>query len=64
MENAFALPLKSQNLIFHHVQSGETLSGIIEQYHTDKITKYAVLMQQVLAYNPIFPMLIEYRSAN
>jgi len=52
MENAFVLPVKSQNLIFHHVQSGDTLSGIIDQYHTDKTTKMSVLMQQVLADNP------------
>jgi len=52
MENAFVIPAKTQNLIFHHVQSGDTLSGIISQYHTDKSTKHAVLMQQVLADNP------------
>ncbi|VAW55724.1 hypothetical protein MNBD_GAMMA07-2401 [hydrothermal vent metagenome] len=51
MENAFVIPAKSQNLIFHHVQSGDTLSGIINQYHTDKTTKHSVLMQQVLADN-------------
>jgi len=52
MENAFVIPAKSQNLIFHHVQSGDTLSGIISQYHTDSTTKMSVLLQQVLADNP------------
>jgi len=52
MENAFVLPVKSQNLIFHHVQSGDTLSGIISQYHTDTTSKMSVLLQQVLADNP------------
>ena len=52
MENAFVLPVKSQNLIFHHVQSGDTLSGIIRQYHTDTTSKMSVLLQQVLADNP------------
>jgi len=58
MENAFVIPVKSQNLIFHHVQSGDTLSGIINQYHTDKTTKHSVLI------TPILPMPIEYKPAN
>jgi len=44
MENAFVIPVKSQNLIFHHVQSDDTLSGIIRQYHTDKIIKMPGIM--------------------
>jgi len=52
MENAFVLPAKSQNLIFHHVQKGDTLTSILKQYHANSSESMAALVKQALADNP------------
>lgn len=39
MENGFLLPNQSQDLYFHHVTPGDTLSGIINSYYPDQANR-------------------------
>ncbi len=52
MENAFVLPSTGQNIIFHHVKAGDTLSSIINEYHAGSKQSMAILIKQVQIDNP------------
>jgi len=52
MQNGFMLPSRTQDVYFHHVQPGDTLSGIINAYYPDKKNKAQSQLQQVLIDNP------------
>ena len=52
MKNGFLLPSATQDLFFHHVASGDTLSKIITEYFPDNIHGMESHIQQVMADNP------------
>lgn len=52
MKNGFLLPASTQDLFFHHVSSGDTLSKIITEYFPDNTHGMESHIQQVLADNP------------
>ncbi|MFK5913448.1 MAG: LysM domain-containing protein [Woeseiaceae bacterium] len=52
MENGFLLPNQSQDLYFHHVTPGDTLSGIINSYYPDQANRMQDKIKQVLIDNP------------
>lgn len=52
MENGFLLPNQSQDLYFHHVASGDTLSGIINTYYPSQADRIQDQIKQVLIDNP------------
>ncbi len=52
MQNGFSLPSPTQDLYFHHVSPGDTLSGIIKAYYPDKVNRMQSQIEQVLIDNP------------
>ncbi len=52
MENAFVLPSTGQNIIFHHVKAGDTLSSVIKEYYADSKQSIATMIKQVQIDNP------------
>lgn len=52
MEKGFLLPNQSQDLYFHHVDSGDTLSGIISSYYPGQANRMQDKIKQVLIDNP------------
>ena len=52
MENGFLLPNQSQDLYFHHVTPGDTLSGIINSYYPAQAARLQDQIKQVLIDNP------------
>lgn len=52
MQNGFLLPSQNQDVFFHHVTSGDTLSKIISEYFPDNTQGMDLHIQQVLADNP------------
>ena len=52
MQNGFSLPSPTQDLYFHHVAPGDTLSGIINSYYPDQANRMQDMIKQVLLDNP------------
>lgn len=52
MKSGFLLPSRTQDLYFHHVQTGDTLSGIINSYYPGNMNRVQSHIQQVLIDNP------------
>lgn len=52
MSKGFALPGQSQDIYFHHVVPGDTLSGIISSYYPGNINKIKSYIEQVMLDNP------------
>lgn len=52
MENGFLLPNQSQDLYFHHVTPGDTLSGIINSYYPGQANRMQDKIKQILIDNP------------
>ncbi len=52
MENAFVLPSTGQNIIFHHVKAGDTLSSVIKEYYADNKQSMVTMIKQVQIDNP------------
>jgi len=52
MEKGFLLPNQSQDLYFHHVTLGDTLSGIINSYYPGQATRMQDKIKQILIDNP------------
>ncbi len=52
MPKGFSLPSQSQDIYFHHVVSGDTLSGIINIYYPGNINKMKSYIEQVMLDNP------------
>lgn len=52
MQNGFSLSSPSQDLYFHHVTSGDTLSGIINAYYPSNVNHMKSQIEQVLIDNP------------
>jgi len=52
MQNGFSLPSPTQDLYFHHVSSGETLSGIVKLYYPGNVVGMKDKLDQVLIDNP------------
>ncbi len=52
MENTFVLPSMGQNIIFHHVKAGDTLSSVIKEYYADNKQSMATMIKQVQIDNP------------
>jgi len=52
MQNGFSLPSPTQDLYFHHVAPGETLSGIIKSYYPGQAVGMQDKIKQVLIDNP------------
>jgi len=52
MQNGFLLPSPTQDLYFHHVSVGDTLSGIIQSYYPDQTIRMQDKIKQVLIDNP------------
>jgi len=52
MQNGFSLPSPTQDLYFHHVSPGDTLSGIINTYYPGNINRMKLQIEQVLIDNP------------
>jgi len=52
MQNGFLLPSESQDVLFHHITSGDTLSKIINEYFPDSSIGMELHIQQVMADNP------------
>jgi len=52
MQNGFSLPTQAQDLYFHHVVPGDTLSGIINVYYPNQINRMQDMIKQVLIDNP------------
>ena len=52
MKNGFILPSPNQDLYFHHVNAGETLSGIISDYFPVNRNTMPGFIQQALKDNP------------
>jgi len=52
VQNGFSLPSPTQDLYFHHVSPGETLSGIINTYYPGNINRMQSQIKQVLTDNP------------
>ncbi len=52
MQNGFLLPSRTQDLYFHHVAPGDTLSGIINSYYPGNINRMKSQIEQVLIDNP------------
>jgi len=52
MKNGFLLPSQNQDVFFHHVSSGDTLSKIISEYFPDNTYGMDLYIQQVMADNP------------
>jgi len=53
MPNGFILPSNTQDLYFHHVQAGDTLSGIINRYFPGNAKHLDNHIKQALIDNPI-----------
>ena len=52
MQNGFSLPSPTQDLYFHHVAPGDTLSGIINSYYPGQANRMQDQIKQVLIDNP------------
>jgi len=52
MQNGFSLPSPTQDLYFHHVSPGETLSGIVNSYFPGQVIGMQDKIKQVLIDNP------------
>ena len=52
MQNGFSLASPAQDLYFHHVIPGDTLSGIINSYYPNQINRMQDMIKQVLIDNP------------
>lgn len=52
MQNGFSLSSPTQDLYFHHVSAGETLSGIVNSYYPGKVAGIQDKLKQVLIDNP------------
>jgi len=52
MQNGFSLPSPTQDLYFHHVSPGDTLSGIINTYYPGNINRMDSQIKQVMIDNP------------
>ena len=52
MQNGFSLPSPTQDLYFHHVAPGDTLSGIINSYYPGQANRVQDQIKQVLIDNP------------
>ncbi|MCW8935353.1 MAG: LysM peptidoglycan-binding domain-containing protein [Gammaproteobacteria bacterium] len=52
MQNGFSLPSPTQDLYFHHVSPGDTLSGIINTYYPGNINRMDAQIKQVMIDNP------------
>ena len=52
MQNGFSLPSPTQDLYFHHVAPGETLSGIVNSYYPGQVIGMQDKIKQVLIDNP------------
>jgi len=52
MQNGFSLLTQAQDLYFHHVAPGDTLSGIIKSYYPNQINRMQDMIKQVLIDNP------------
>ena len=52
MQKGFSLPSPTQDLYFHHVQPGETLSGIINGYYPGNAKMIQTQIKQALIDNP------------
>lgn len=52
MQNGFFLPSQDQDVFFHHVSAGDSLSKIISEYFPDSPTDMDLHLQQILADNP------------
>lgn len=52
MQNGFSLPGQAQDLYFHHVVAGDTLSGIINSYYPNQANRMQDMIKQVLIDNP------------
>ena len=52
MQNGFSLSSRTQDLYFHHVIPGDTLSGIINLYYSDNSNRMKSRIDQVLIDNP------------
>ncbi len=52
MQNGFSLPSPTQDLYFHHVAPGDTLSGIINLYYPGQANRMQDQIKQVLIDNP------------
>jgi len=52
MEKGFLLPNQTQDLYFHHVTPGDTLSGIINSYYPGQANRMQDQIKQVLIDNP------------
>lgn len=52
MSKGFSLPTQSQDLYFHHVVPGDTLSGIINNYYPGNINRMKQYIEQAMRDNP------------
>ena len=52
MQNGFSLPSLTQDLYFHHVVSGDTLSGIVNTYYPGNANRMKSQIEQVMIDNP------------
>lgn len=52
MSKGFSLPTQSQDLYFHHVDPGDTLSGIINTYYPGNINRMKQYIEQAMRDNP------------
>lgn len=52
MQNGFSLPSPTQDLYFHHVAPGDTLSGIINSYYPGQPNRMQDQIKQALIDNP------------
>ena len=52
MANGFTLPTQAQDLYFHHVVPGDTLSGVINTYYPGNINRMKQYIGQVMLDNP------------
>ena len=52
MQNGFSLPSLTQDLYFHHVVPGDTLSGIVNTYYPGNTNRMKSQIEQILIDNP------------
>ncbi len=52
MANGFTLPTQAQDLFFHHVVPGDTLSGVINTYYPGNVNRLKQYIEQVMLDNP------------